>query len=407
MCAEVSVAAPVWVQATTVASLFFVFLVSLYFARQFRGTAFVLTFFPALDLLMDVLYILVSPFATAGLFAGAVVFVLAPNAVFMWLLFEKKAQPSGCMVRPSAVWTLLQRTYQPTTHACHAVDSIPEDGGWFFEDSSVMWLGWTHVHPSPDSTIPQCLPDCWGSANDVIATPEISSPSPPNSPPITPTEPSEQTSFLARFLPGWPVIRFGSGLRRLPSSTKASNLLNLGFFLLTWVVYIAAQLVWLVIWAAVNFAFPVLWVMFGCYLFQTKCMGVEYVYSIWFRVFTGGSKHHRESERFNGELMNQSLLAEVFLESIPQIVIQVINNILLGKWDGIAILSATSTIIMIVNTLYSFFYSIVVDGKKFSEIPVTFFGIEVVPPTVTSNRIEMVTGPRKGSSPAPPPINDI
>ena len=61
---------------------------------------------------------------------------------------------------------------------------------------------------------------------------------------------------------------------------------------------------------------------------------------------------------------NYSVFLHFLVESIPGIIIQAINNTLLGQWTGLAIFSMVCSGFMILNGLYAFVYYRYMKGRR-------------------------------------------
>lgn len=160
-------------------------------------------------------------------------------------------------------------------------------------------------------------------------------------------------------------------------------------------------------WACFNIVF-VLAPLFclGIFFFQTKVMAVIPISNFWYGTWTGkrASYQLRDAagnivhvttadapvwrwftpgywkERYFGKnagvevdpgVLNESLFAEFCLETIPQLILQLLNNYftLVKKMPAISIVSTTLSVVIAANGVYFYLYWILWRGVTFDELP--------------------------------------
>jgi outer membrane protein assembly factor BamB len=104
----------------------------------------------------------------------------------------------------------------------------------------------------------------------------------------------------------------------------------------------------------------------GLFIFQSKVICIREVYNVWFRLWTGDVKI-RSTPQVDTRLLNESIFIEMIVESLPQLIIQIINNSLMGSLSRLAILSASFAFLLVVNGIWSYSYVLYV-GSPVSEV---------------------------------------
>jgi outer membrane protein assembly factor BamB len=114
-----------------------------------------------------------------------------------------------------------------------------------------------------------------------------------------------------------------------------------------------------------------LWLLLGVFFHMTKAFCIGSIWNFWHRVWLGGSEEYSTSISFDTAELNEGLFQEFLLESLPQFILQVVNNTLLHEWTAIGIISTTVSIYMALNGFYKFLYFQRVRKMKFEDIPVS------------------------------------
>merc|ERR1712010_88261 len=70
-------------------------------------------------------------------------------------------------------------------------------------------------------------------------------------------------------------------------------------------------------------------------------------------------------------MMNESLLSEFLLESVPQLIIQGINNTITGQWTEIVTLSSfIISLTIVVNSIWRFAYWKLIEKIPIGDVPI-------------------------------------
>jgi photosystem II stability/assembly factor-like uncharacterized protein len=141
-----------------------------------------------------------------------------------------------------------------------------------------------------------------------------------------------------------------------------------------WVIAIVCQLLTLIIWPLmlpVNILLLFLWFCVGVFLHMTKTITVGRVWSAWFRIWTNTDEHYTEID-VDTEELNKCLQEEFYLETIPQVALQMVNNLLLKQFSPLAIFSLVFSFVMALNGCWKFVYfRYCVDNRlELAEIPI-------------------------------------
>jgi len=127
---------------------------------------------------------------------------------------------------------------------------------------------------------------------------------------------------------------------------------------IVWVIALVAQVVSPLIWLlfAIVHTFTLLfWFVLGAFFYMTKTITIGRVWNFWFRVWTGGNEHETNVQ-VDTHALNTCLQHEFYLETLPQVVIQLVNTFLLRQLSPLAIFSLTLSFIMAINGLYKYIY---------------------------------------------------
>jgi len=132
---------------------------------------------------------------------------------------------------------------------------------------------------------------------------------------------------------------------------------------------------------APTFVFSIVWFCFGLLLFATKAFAVCKVANFWVRYWTWDESHDRYFEgKIVVDILNESIYTEILYETLPQIVLQVINNMLVEQWTLISIISTIISGIDMINGVYRFIFYKVYRKINLVDIPVKleFGGITLI-----------------------------
>jgi hypothetical protein len=141
-----------------------------------------------------------------------------------------------------------------------------------------------------------------------------------------------------------------------------------------WVIAIVFQLLTLVMWPLmlpVNILLLFLWFCAGVFLHMTKTITVGRVWSAWFRIWTNTDEHYTDVD-VDTEELNKCLQEEFYLETLPQVALQMVNNLLLEQFSPLAIFSLVFSFVMALNGCWKFVYfRYCVDNRlELAEIPI-------------------------------------
>ena len=82
------------------------------------------------------------------------------------------------------------------------------------------------------------------------------------------------------------------------------------------------------LWILLVLPFFVFWFVLGIYFFQAKCLSVTPLRNIWYRVWTGTNDYDTDPLLLvDPAVLNESLFAEFLGETLPQLIVQSINNL--------------------------------------------------------------------------------
>ena len=172
----------------------------------------------------------------------------------------------------------------------------------------------------------------------------------------------------------YPTVTIGPTTSRfvlIVSINSHDNIVGLSFELLTWFMAILSQLLTFILLPV----FVVVWLMVGCLFQMTKTITMTPMWDYWFEIWTNSKSFRDVGEGgVDTHMLNYALLAQFVLETLPNIVIQPINNTLLGTWvtSSVAILSFSMSCLMLLNVLYKYTYHsvLVLEPAKMRNIPI-------------------------------------
>jgi hypothetical protein len=121
-------------------------------------------------------------------------------------------------------------------------------------------------------------------------------------------------------------------------------------------------------------------------------MAIGGIHNMWLQVWTGSNKFDVD-HIIDVEVLNESIYMEVLLETIPQLVLQISNNVLLKQpWTGVSIFSVILSGLNALNVTYKLIYYKYYQKMELSEIPVEIkvLGVEIIklePPEISKMEI--------------------
>lgn len=124
-----------------------------------------------------------------------------------------------------------------------------------------------------------------------------------------------------------------------------------------WIVAIVLQCASVVLIAAYPL-FIMVWLVVGMVMQVIKVIAVGRVWNVWFQVWTGDESFSIPSSIIvDTEDFNGSQLIQFLCESIPNLVLQLLNSLLMeGRLDTLTILSIVSSGFMVINGIYIYIY---------------------------------------------------
>eukprot|EP01032_Pedospumella_encystans_P017737 gene17737-20207_t len=262
------------------ASLTLIFL----FGNDNQLVALIIMGFPALNVLTDLTYLLISRFYNLAIFIICVLFFMHPLPMFLYKLVKYQA--------------------------------------WPYSIRYIWWIGAATSFSASATRQSAANPADIARQGDHIPYP----------------------TFLGR--------RFSL----LISFENHDNLYVVVLEMFTWIVAVALQALTLVALPA----FLAFWLCVGVFLQMTKTIAMSNVWNYWFYIWTGYTHWSDKPGAIDTEDLNYALLCQFCLETIPHIILQSVNNTLLGTWvsDPIAIFSLIVSIFMAVATIYKYLYHV-------------------------------------------------
>jgi hypothetical protein len=107
-------------------------------------------------------------------------------------------------------------------------------------------------------------------------------------------------------------------------------------------------------WLVLNSFWIVPCLLLGCFAYASKFLAFTPVYDIWMRMYTGGDEYSL-STFVDSSQMNIGQYSETF-ESIPELIILIINSLLLNEMNKFTVFSVVMSSIMIADIMYQLIY---------------------------------------------------
>ncbi len=129
--------------------------------------------------------------------------------------------------------------------------------------------------------------------------------------------------------------------------------------LLVWCIAIVCQVIAFTLWVAhVPFViiFQIFWFFVGVWLELTKTITCGSIYLAWIRIWTGCVVICEKPNIIDCKSLNVLKFHEFCYESLPQITIQITNNILMHNLAFSGFLSSFVSLFLVVDGLYKFVY---------------------------------------------------
>jgi hypothetical protein len=158
---------------------------------------------------------------------------------------------------------------------------------------------------------------------------------------------------------------------------RHDDLMKVTAFIFLWILCVVAQAIWLVlfgIWCILHCIWWIPVLIFGMFFYQLKAVCVKRIWNIWIWLWTLDPKKFQKSIQetdTDAGLLNESIMTEFFLESIPQLLLQGLNNTATDQWDEwFTIASFSFSLGMVVNSIYRFGYYVFVMENSVDEVPI-------------------------------------
>lgn len=145
---------------------------------------------------------------------------------------------------------------------------------------------------------------------------------------------------------------------------------NSSFWLL-WIVMQIATLPISFLWTLIFTPFMLTWFLVGSFLYNSRTLAVTRVRRLWFYVWRGfkhGADMNKDT-KVDTTVLNKALFSGFVLESMPQLIIQIYNSVMIG-WGLAGQLSIAASVLMTLAGVYKFVYWRWMRGIEWSDIPV-------------------------------------
>lgn len=97
------------------------------------------------------------------------------------------------------------------------------------------------------------------------------------------------------------------------------------------------------------------WAVFGIFLYMTKLFANKAIQDFWLSVWTGEAVKP-SGEMVDKKVLNESIFSEIVFESLPELILQSLNNQLLGEWNIVGYISAANSALSVANGVYRVLY---------------------------------------------------
>ncbi len=141
-------------------------------------------------------------------------------------------------------------------------------------------------------------------------------------------------------------------------------------YIVGWAMAFTIQFFFLIYVLAFIGLYPVfigVWFLVGCLLFQTKLFSIANVRNYWLIIWMGYVPTENAT-RSGIYIFALAVLGEFLLETIPQTILQAINNQKFNHWSTLAQFSTAFSIVMVLDGVYFFGYHWLFSHESFQEI---------------------------------------
>ena len=123
------------------------------------------------------------------------------------------------------------------------------------------------------------------------------------------------------------------------------------------------------VWMVIFSPFYMLLGVLGIWIFQCKVWAISKIWNSWFRLWSGHDPKNYKEVQVDTGILNEALFAEFMVETLPQLVLQAVNNTYLNNWQGVGIFSTVLSISIATNGLYRYGYYSLWLGMRIEDVP--------------------------------------
>ena len=105
------------------------------------------------------------------------------------------------------------------------------------------------------------------------------------------------------------------------------------------------------------------------FLYQTKLLAFVPFWNLWVKRWTGNDEDYLKKGLVDVTMLNKSILTELIFESLPQIIIQVVNGFFMKTFTLVGYFSIAMSSFFIINGIYSFVFYLYCKKVPFDKIP--------------------------------------
>ena len=118
--------------------------------------------------------------------------------------------------------------------------------------------------------------------------------------------------------------------------------------------------------------FIIPWVVFGLFLYMTKLFANKRIQNFWISVWTGMPPADSD-EKVDIKVLNESIYSEIVFESLPELVLQSLNNQHMGDWSLIGYMSVSLSALSVANGVYRVLYFKLYKGIDLVKVEVDLY----------------------------------
>ena len=118
------------------------------------------------------------------------------------------------------------------------------------------------------------------------------------------------------------------------------------------------------------FPLTIIWFVFGLFLHQSRTITIKKVWDFWFFTFTGKEDFGCKCIGLESSYTNRLILYSSILETLPLLILQIINNIN-TSWNPISIISFLFSVFLLIKSLLRFPFDSL--NSPIGHIPITVY----------------------------------